>query len=44
MDLTRELGKKVGAGLEAAIGASGSVIEDIGDAIGDAVDFVGDLF
>jgi hypothetical protein len=42
--LTRELGKKAGAGLEAAIGAGGSVIEDIGDAIGDAVDFVGDLF
>ncbi|SRR6266545_344431 len=42
--LTRELGKKVGAGLEAAIEGSGSVIGDIGDAIGDAVDFVGDLF
>lgn len=46
--LTKEIGKAVGSGLEAAVESVGLVVGDvvdaIGGAIGDAVDFVGGIF
>jgi tetrahydromethanopterin S-methyltransferase subunit F len=42
--LTKEVGKAVGTVLEDAIDSIETVVSDIGDALGDAVEFVEDIF
>jgi hypothetical protein len=42
--LTKEVGKTVGEGVEDAIDSIESVVSDVGGALGDAVEWIGDLF
>lgn len=42
--LTKEVGKAVGEGAEDVIDSIESIISDVGDALGDAVEWFGDLF